>query len=167
MSMRDLETAFSIMKANADLMDFVGPRPEALVAAAETAIGFTFPNTYRKFLLELGAGSFGATEIYGVVDADFVNSAVPDGVWCTLQDRAKGYIPTGFFEVYDTGLGSCYCLDLAQRDSQGECPVFEFYPGAPMDEQPSEPVAEDFGSLLLQLVQEELEDQEDMEEDVD
>lgn len=141
--MRDLETAFSIMKANAPLMDFVGPRLEGLVSAAEKAVGFPFPNTYRKSVLELGAVNFGAMEIYGVIDDDFVNSCVPDGVWCTLQERAKGYIPPGFSGFSDTGIGSAYYLDLTQRDAQGECPVFEVYPGANLAELPPEKVADD------------------------
>lgn len=169
LSMRDLETAFSNMRANAHLMDFMGPRPEDLVSAAETAIGFAFPATFRRFALELGADNFGATEIYGVTTDNFVSATVPNGVWRTLQDRAKGYIPPSFFEVYDTGIGSVYCLDLARRDAQGECPVFEIYLGDTLDAQPSEPVAEDFGSLLLYLVQRELEfhSEEDLEKDMD
>lgn len=158
MSMTDLEAAFRMMKDHPDLMHFVGPRTEELVSTAEKAIGYTFPPTFRRFVLELGAGSFGATEIYGVINSDFTHSAVPNGVWLTLEDRAQGWIPPSYFEIYDTGVGSKYCLDLAKRDDQGECPVFEFYPGLPSVSQPTEPVAPDFGTLLLHLVQEELED---------
>jgi len=159
MSMADLEEAFRIMNSYPDLVDFMGPRPEELVLAAEKAIGYTFPPTFRRFVLELGSGSFGATEIYGVTTDNFVNAAVPNGVWLTLEDRAQGWIPPSYYEIYDTGVGSRYCLDLAKRDDQGECPVLEYYPGLPPEVQPAEPVATSFGTLLLNLVQEELEDQ--------
>jgi len=116
-------------------MDFLGTKPEALVSAAEKAIGFTLPNTYHRFLLELGAGSFGAAEIYGICHADFVNSGIPDAVWCTLQRQSHGMLPPGFLEVHDPGYGPIYCLALKQRDARGECPVVEVYLGPLVDEE--------------------------------
>lgn len=66
---------------------FVGERSEDLVSSAEEALGFSLPEGYRLFVRELGAGNVGAEEVYGVTSADFVDSAVPNGVWLTLDVR--------------------------------------------------------------------------------
>ena len=50
-------------------------------------LGLEFPPSYRRFVLDFGAGSFGASEVYGVIDSNFENSSVPDAVWCTLDVR--------------------------------------------------------------------------------
>ncbi len=43
---------------------------------------------YKPFdyLKTFGAGNFGAQEIYGIINADFENSSVPDAIWYTLTE---------------------------------------------------------------------------------
>lgn len=69
--------------------DFEGPKPEMLVAKAESALGLRFPPSYRRFLLELGCGDINGLEVYGLIDGDFEKSTVPDGVWLTLNERRE------------------------------------------------------------------------------
>jgi hypothetical protein len=144
--MEDLEQALEIIEGDEELADFAGPRDAAHVSAAEKALGLAFPPTYREFLLRLGAGSYGAAEIYGVVD-DAFEGPVPDGVWLTLDERERG-LPRNFVIVAATGDGGWYSLDVR---GGGEAPVVavELGPKALV----SEPVADDFGAFLLEQVE--------------
>jgi hypothetical protein len=114
------------MSTRSELMDFDGPKDEDLIVAAEQALGLTFPHDYRRFLAEFGAGSFGGTEIYGVIDADFVNSSVPDAIWNTLTLREDG-LPPNVVAFHATGDGEELCLVC---DSPAGGPVIVFVPGA-------------------------------------
>ena len=78
--------------------DFAGPRPEALVARAEAALGLRFPPSYRQFLLDLGAGDVGGFEVYGIIDDDFADARVPDAIALTLDAiRARVREQLGLF----------------------------------------------------------------------
>ena len=154
MSMQSYEKAVHMMTRYPEKMNFVGPRPEWLVEAAEAALRLKFPPTYRRYLLEYGAGSFGGEEVYGVVDENFQQHS-HNVVQNTLEQRTKKWIPENYIMIYNTGYGEILCLNLGvQKD--GEAPVVAFWPGFPMEAQAKEVVAKDFGELLLQLVQQEL-----------
>jgi hypothetical protein len=150
--MSDLEKAFEIIEEGSDLADFEGPKDEKLVAAAEKALGLKFPPTYRRFLLELGAGSFGGAEIYGVIDGNFTDSSVPNGIWLTLQEREESQLPAILVVVAATGEGGYDCLDVR---GAGEAKVVLFAPGS--KSQTLEVEAEDFGAFLLDQVRAEQE----------
>lgn len=153
MGMEDMEQALSNARGH-NKSFFAGPRGEGLVAAAEAALGLQFPPTYKRFVSELGAGSVGAREFYGVIDDDFVESSVPDGVWLTLSEREQLGLPTTLVIVGEDGLGGYYVLDTSQRDSRGESPVAIWTPEAPMLER----LADDFGAFFHAAVAEELGD---------
>jgi hypothetical protein len=144
----DYGRAAALMSGRADLSEFEGRKDEDLIAAAEQALGLTFPHDYRRFLAEFGAGSFGGTEIYGVVDDDFVDSSVPDAIWNTLTLRDDG-LPPNVVAFHATGDGEELCLVC---DSRAGGPVIAFVPGADEDGDP-EVVADDFGGWLLQAVE--------------
>lgn len=146
MSMADYEQAKMIIDTNKDKGTFVGPRPEDLVKKAESALGIRFPKTYRQFLLDYGAGNFGLAEFYGVIDDDWEDSSVPDGVWYTLNERTESNMPPELIVVGDTGTGELYVLDL----SEGDGPVCVVDPGTAMTTR--ERVAPDFGAFLLDRV---------------
>lgn len=149
MSARDYDQAVVLMRQRRDLMEFVGAREESLVGAAEAALGLTFPPPYRRFLLEYGAGAFGAKEFHGVVGERFEGPF--DVVATTIRDRAYD-LPPSFVVVYGLGNGEFFCLDTGQVGA----PAVTNWPGAGA-EQEREELAEDFGALLLMLVRWELE----------
>lgn len=153
MSMQDYEAAVTLMEQYPDQQDFVGPQDEALIAAAEQALGLRFPPTYRRFLRSYGCGNFGAAEVYGILKADFANSGVPDGIWYTLQERRDSALPQSYVVVYNDGTGGLYCLDTSRTDGTDEAAVVRYEPGG-ADQPAGEIVAADFGSLLLELVSE-------------
>jgi len=74
---------------------------------------------------------------------EFESSSVPDGIWYTLAERADG-MPDNLLVGGDGGDGALYVLDL---DAGDEPPVRVYEPGS--DEPPTERVADDFGSFLL------------------
>lgn len=147
MSMGDYERAKSMIAASKGRAHFAGPRAETLVRKAAEALGVHFPPAYRRFLMEYGAGSFGSAEFYGVIDEDFEDSSVPDGIWCTLEERKNSNLPHELVVVGDTGTGEFYCLDL----SVAEGPVVIVDPGS--DFRQREPVAADFGAFFLQRIE--------------
>jgi hypothetical protein len=153
MSLKDFETAMRLIEENEDQADFVGPRDAALVDKAEKALGIKFPPSYRQFLLRLGAGSFGALEIYGVNDDEWEDSSVPDAVWYTLSERDEYDLPKHLLVIAAAGDGPLYCLKLGQEK---EPPVIFYSPGLEEEEQDSEIAAADFGAFLLEGVRDEL-----------
>jgi len=149
MGMTELDRAFAAVRGS-DRAEFVGRRDNRVVAAAEQALGLAFPPTYRRFITEFGAGAVGGQEFYGVIDDDFTNSGVPDGVWLTLRQRTQWSMPNHLVIVGDTGTGEFYVLDTATRSPDGESPVLVWFDGQ------SEQVAPDFGTFMWEMIQQEL-----------
>ena len=150
-----LREAFDYIRCDeyVDLVDFCGPRNIDLIREAEEAIGVKFPKDYFDFLLAFGAGNIEATEIYGVINDDFVNSSVPDMVWCTLKDRQRG-LPVDLIVIGGSELGTP-CIKV--NDTGTEAPVIAYYLGLPESSQTYEVLAENFGDYLLEAVKVEFE----------
>jgi hypothetical protein len=154
MSMKDLERALALVAAHPDQASFTGPRSEIVVRSAEKALGFKLPPTYRRFVSELGAGSFGAAEIYGVIDIDFERSSVPDAIWATLRAREENDLPADLVVVGQED-DVVTCLQIKPEAAEG--PVLEINAGEDPDRVGTHVRAGDFGAYLLSRVEEELE----------
>ena len=150
MSIQDVQTALALI-ADHGGGNFAGPRDEVLIARAEAALGLRFPPSYRAFLAALGCGDIEGFEVYGVIDSNFDASAVPNGIWLTLEERETG-LPNHLVIVSDTGDGAYYALDTSRTDAAGECPVVCEEIDGRVDT-----VAEDFGTFLLEKVKAALE----------
>ena len=155
MGLDDYQRAVALMNKFPDLQYFVGPRSETVVNAAEKALGLNFPPSYRRFVLELGAGSFCAFEVYGVIDDNFESSSVPNGIWRTLEERQLENFPLDLVIVGEDGAGGYYCLQC--RNNLEEGPIVAYHGGYPPNLQTGEIIGKSFGEFLLQLVQEQLE----------
>lgn len=148
--MDDYERAVDLLEREGG-GDFVGPKPTELIAAAEEALGFTFPPTYRRFVSDYGAGGVGGTEIYGVIDADFEDSSIPDGVWYNLQLRREGQAETLYVRLRSRrrhGLLPRHRARCRWRRDAGGWNLSRC--------REREEIAPDFGSAFLMLVEEEL-----------
>jgi antitoxin YobK len=154
MSMQQLSEAVQIIEEHPEKAFFVGTRPETLVRAAEQELGLQLPETYREFVLRLGAGNFGSAEFYGVTDNNYHRGAVPNGIWFTLTERQEVGLPRNLVVIGSTGDGDLYCLHVGNNE---ESPVIIYQPGIPENEQARELVARDFGEFLLQKLKAELE----------
>ena len=152
MSMSDLEEGLRLVDQAAHPRTFfVGPRTEELVATAEGALGLRFPATYRRFVLEKGAGSVRGVEFYGVTTTNFLNGNVPNGPWLTLDRRRAWKLPPSLLIIQHWNDGRDVALDAGQADSvDGEWPVVLWRPGVTQPGDPLERVAPDFGSFFLQ-----------------
>jgi hypothetical protein len=152
MSMTHYEQAVRLIEEHEG--DFEGPKSEAFVAKAEAALDLVFPPTYRRFLRELGCGDIGGLEIYGIVDDDFVNSSVPDGIWLTLENRKVIRLNPAVIIISDVGDGTFYGIDTSERNAEGESPVRIYS----VNGEYSEKEADDFGAFLLKEVREAVDD---------
>lgn len=152
MGMAELEQALDAVR-DSDRARFVGPRDNDLVSAAEAALGVSFPPTYRRFIAELGAGSVDGREFFGVIDENFVNSSIPDGIWATLDERERFGFPNHLVIVGDTGMGEHYVLDTSRSGPDGECPVAVWVAGQSREGDILEVVALDFGSFFWETLQ--------------
>ena len=156
MSETDYELAVSLTQQHQHLADFVGKRSEALITSAEIVLGLTFPTTYKRFLQDFGAGSFGAFEIYGVITPDFEQSGVPDAIWITLTERNAGDLPDNLLIVHAVGDGALICIDCRQLNAQNEARLVDFELGLSLAEQSLSVVASDFGEFFLSMVEKQI-----------
>jgi hypothetical protein len=152
MSMHDYERAVALIRANASRSDFDGRKDVALIEAAESAVGVRFPPTYRRFLLEYGCGNIAGREFYGIIDENFEDSGIPDGVWLTVRMRREAQLPRQLILVAETGDGGYYAIDTSRIIGASEPPVVLWWPnlGAATD-KPQE-ISPDFGSFLYEQV---------------
>ncbi len=155
MSMDDYEIAAAMISEYPDLQHFAGPSPETIVKGAEYRLGVQFPPTYRRFVLEFGAGSFGSAEIFGVIETDPDASGVPDVVWLALRARREWGLHERLLPIYDFGDGEFACLDLRHPQVR-EAIVVSHWIGHPDNSQPWEQLATDFGDFLLQIVRQQV-----------
>jgi hypothetical protein len=145
------EEAIRLIEDHLDDADFEA-QPEARVAQAERVLGLRFPQSYRRFLLELGAGGVGSEEIYGLVNDDFDDARPPQAVGLTRQFRRDGQISDDLVVIYNLGQGSYYALDTSRAGDDGEAPVVGFTPGLNRAGDDLEVVAPDFATFFLETV---------------
>ena len=143
-----MDAALLIIRGDPDRARFHGRKDDALIDAAETALGLRLPPSYRRFVRELGAGNYGADEFYGIIDGDFDRGGVPDGIWCTLSARAEWGLPNQYMIVGADGMGGSYAIDTSRSDATGENPVVWLS----VDFDPIQILADSFGRFFLDSV---------------
>lgn len=152
MSYVNYQKAVEIMSKNKEKCHFIGERSEELIEKAEDTLGIKFSRIYKEFLIKYGAGNYGAEEILGVIDDDFEESSVPDGIWYTLTEREEVDLPMNLVVIYETGGDELFCLDFNNLNEEKEPIVVAYIPGEDNKNQRYEKIADDFGDFLLQLV---------------
>jgi antitoxin YobK len=153
MSADIVASAIATMAQHPDECWFAGPRDHDVVLAAEAALGLKFPEAYRLFATQLGAGSFGAQEILGVISDDFANSGIPDCVWKTLKDREELNLPRSMIVIYFDGGIDFFVLDTAESEDPS---VRVWRPGISSAGDDLETIALSFGQFLFDIVKSEL-----------
>jgi antitoxin YobK len=158
MSMQDYDEAREViaeaLRRPGVISTFVGPKPITLINLAQDHLSVKFPETYRRFLLEYGAGGISSFEIFGVIQEDFDNHDYLhiDVVWLTLKEREECNLPEFLIPIFDLGDGELFCLDFRKKEGD-EVKVVGFTPGYSTPEQSLDIVAEDIGKLFLDQVQ--------------
>lgn len=147
------------LKEHENPCEISGPAPEAAISAAETALGCTFPPSYRTFLRTFGG--IAIPPHLGIVH-DFVGvdqeppvdpASQPDGndvVRKTLRARAERKLGEHLVVV---GMGAqnqeWFCLDVSKPTSAGEYPVVLF---DAKDNALDQQFYEDFGQMLSEVM---------------
>jgi antitoxin YobK len=153
MSLNDYEKAKYKISFSRKNVHFSGPQSTSSVQKAQDRLGVEFPLTYAKFLCEYGAGGIGSFELYGLTGQENNSTGVPDVIWYTEKGRKEWKLPQHLIPIYDLGDGEIYCLDLGPiKSEEGEAPVIAITPGYSDYSLSLDLVAEDFGALLLSLV---------------
>ncbi len=140
-----------LVNTNMDEADFSGPKPDSLIAKAEAALKLIFPPSYKIFLKNYGCGSFMGDEFYGIINANFEKSTVPDAIGLTLEYRKKG-LPTSLILIYSFGTGEYAALDLSRTNYEGESPVIACHPGFDINLSRAEILADSYGEFLYNTV---------------
>lgn len=158
MSMDDLDQAIALIRCHEDQCDFSGPEDEHLIRKAEHALGLTFPPTYRRFLSTLGVGGLFGLEIYGIINDNFENATIPNGIWLTLNHRKKWANPESLILIADNGVGGYYAIDTAQKNQSDESPVIDWFSEYARPPSSFPMIAEDFGAFFRSEVETRLRD---------
>ncbi len=148
MGMKEFKKAIELIEEDGS-GDFEEPKSPALVQAAEQRLGVTFPPTYKEFLLQLGCGDIAGVEFYGLIDDNFDQSSVPNGIWLTLNVRAQSNLDLALILIEESMEGY-YAIDTSRRDAAGECPVVDWIPTVPTSQL--EMIASDFGTFFFEEV---------------
>lgn len=72
---------------------FKGEISSELILKAELFLDIKFPNSYKYFIANLGCGSIKCLEFYGIVNENFTNGKVPNGIWLTYNERIVSNLP--------------------------------------------------------------------------
>lgn len=152
MSYANYKKAVEIMNKNKEKCHFIGEHSNELIEKAEDVLGLKFSKIYKEFLINYGAGNYGSEEILGVIDEDFEESSVPDGIWYTLTEREEVDLPMNLVVIYEEGSGELFCLDFNSLNEEKEPIVVSYVPGENNKNQKYIKIADDFGDFLLRLV---------------
>ncbi|MDE7426039.1 MAG: SMI1/KNR4 family protein [Lachnospiraceae bacterium] len=123
--------------------EYVGGASKEEIEYAMKELSVTFPESYKAFLNDFGAGDAGGEIIFGITDIEEENV-----VEVTKMERREG-LPDNFVIINyldDTFL----CLDISKMKND-ECPVVELSE----DYKVTKTVAESFGQFLYDYENEE------------
>lgn len=147
---KNYDDALEFLRSNkSEKAFFSGTKSDELLAKAEEVLSLEFSPMYRRFLSEFGAGSFGSIEFLGIIDEDFEESCVPDGIWYTLSERQNSNLPNNLLVIYETGDGDLYCQDYSNIENY-EPKIIVYSPGTSNQEKNFEIVANSFGDFFTE-----------------
>lgn len=155
MSCKDFKRAMELLPSCRYYVTDGGKSTEQ-IRRAEQILGISFSPQLREFYAKLGYLSFFDHEIYGIDPED--ESGAPEGnsVACALKERSQCGLPEQWIPISNNEDGDLLFLDYGLLNEAKEPRVIMCsYDGKQY--QLLETVAEDFGSLLLEVVEEALE----------
>ncbi|ANN19211.1 hypothetical protein SD37_28735 [Amycolatopsis orientalis] len=147
MSVEASERLIELVRSNEDISNHSSPCGEAMISAAEGALGVKFPPSYRRLIEEFGTWDIAGEEFLGVYRTPACGTKLLGSVSVTLDMRRDHGMPPELIVVMFDGMGGAVVLDSSRPDGSGEYPVLVW---AHVD-QPPEKLGEDFGSFALAL----------------
>lgn len=155
MSYADLQKALSLAP-DCKFYTTVGGKSETDIAKSEQLLNIKFSNQCLEFYRKCGYLSFFGTEIYGINPND-LETLAGNSVAFALNDRVAYNLPSEWLPIYDFGDGSMAYLDYSFLNNDNEPSVIaSFFDGE--EYVVAEQIAEDLGSFILNLVEEQLKD---------
>lgn len=156
MSIIQYRKAMTIIEANKELLDDLGGVNIDVISKAEKKLSVQFPKEYCEFLSKFGTMTFGATEIYGLLNDCHENQGAPDVVWVTLEERKVVSLPSHLVIIYDSGMGEKYCLDYRELNVDIEPKITSYFSGFSNEVQTFEVLYDSFGDFILDMVEDEV-----------
>ena len=147
------EKAVELIKSHKELISFRSTCSEETVRKAEIMLGVKFPRDYAEHLKNFGGVDFGGTRICGIGFNDLSRS---DMITWTLDERNNCGMPKNLIIIHELGYGTRDCLQINENNPD-KSPVVEYHD----PDSPVRVLAPDFGTFLLDLVQEEIKYQEE------
>ncbi|MBN2843094.1 MAG: SMI1/KNR4 family protein [Sedimentisphaerales bacterium] len=147
MSMNDYLSALELISETNE-GDFEGSKPDTLIEAAEKTLNLKFPPTYKRFLKEFGCGDIYGEEFYGIINEEFVNSGVPNGIWLTLNERHNIGLSSELVIVHTSGDGTYHAIDTSKVGDSGENPIVLLSPNG----EKIKDISEDFGKFFYETL---------------
>jgi len=103
-------------------IEFSGPVDDAKIREAESALGVTFPPSYRDYLRRYGAMEVDGRSFGGLSAAAAVGS-VGDVVAFTRHARADHGLPVRYVAIDFQDGDAFLCIDTGRQDADGESPL--------------------------------------------
>lgn len=156
MSYLDLQKALSLAP-DCKFYTTAGGKTETDIAKSEQLLNIKFSKQNTEFYRKCGYLSFFGNEIFGINPN--VESGVLEGnsVAFALNDRAAYNLPSAWLPIYNFDDGIMAYLDYSSLNNDNEPPVIEaIFDGE--EYVVIQQIAEDLGSFILNLVEEQLKD---------
>lgn len=154
MSYFDFEKAMSLA-SKCKFYTTTGGKTNDEISKAEKLLNLSFSKQCNEFYKKYGYLSFFGNEIFGIDPDDDSGILEGNSVAYALNDREKYNLPVHWLPIYNYEDGNMAYLDYSSLNEEKEPSVImAFYNGAKYVKV--EIVAEDFGSFVLQLVEDQL-----------
>ena len=151
------EKASQLIQKNIDL--FISgfcPCSECSIKKIEQILKSKMPSDYVQFLRTFGLLNFGCEEVFGIFRDEIEKIYQGNMTRETLDERNNFGMPKNLVIIHKLGDGTFDCLQINEEDPD-KSPVVEYH-------DPNSPVrvlAPNFGTFLLELVQQEIKYQEE------
>lgn len=154
MSYSDFERAMKLAPG-CKFYTTTGGRTNDEIEKSEKKLNLNFSKQCMEFYKKYGYLSFFGNEIFGIDPDDDSGILEGNSVAYALNDRAEYNLPVHWLPIYNFEDGNMAYLDYSSLNEEKEPPVImAFYNGEKYEIV--ETIAEDFGSFVLQLVNEQL-----------
>lgn len=163
--MQELKQLEELIDSKRELAGFGGGVPQKTVMEQEKELGVLLPLSYCWFLLRYGVGSFGNTEIFGILTDEngekVSGDSIPNFAWVTEYFRKEG-LDNRFIVISGNGMGQYFCIETESKNRKVDSKVYIFE-----RENPSKTcnqVSSSFKKFLREIIEKEIEYFEEEEE---
>lgn len=114
--MKSFEQLKELTREHPETIDVGVGASSELLNRAEEYLAVNFPNSLRLYAATWGSLAIGPFVYYGIVESNFEESKVPDGVWFTANKRRILGLPKNLFVIFNNEGDEFHCLDLETEE---------------------------------------------------